>query len=107
MSVCLEQLLPVMDLRVNTNMPFSTILAPDKRLIDFLFGSNPLRLDTNYSRFFQMLTDKKELNPIMANTTQLEAMEISYEQGVRIFSCTGDEEAEDAFLSSNFVRSGT
>jgi hypothetical protein len=52
MSVCLEQLLPVMDLRVNSTMPFSTVLGPDKRLIDFLFGRNPLKLDENYSRFF-------------------------------------------------------
>lgn len=51
MSVCLEQLLPIMDLRVNSYMPFSTILTPDKRLIDFLFGKNPLRPDENYSRF--------------------------------------------------------
>ncbi len=104
MSVCLEQLMPVMDLRVNTNMPFSTILAPDKRLIDFLFGSNPLRLDKNYSRFFRMLTDNKELNPIMANTTQLEAMEISYEQGVRIFSWMGDEGSGRRFFIRQFCR---
>lgn len=102
MSVCLEQLQPIMDLRVNTNMPFSTVLAPDKRLIDFLFGSKPLRLDENYSRFFYMLTTGEELNPIMANTTQLEAMEISFEQGVRIFSWTGDEGSGRRFFVKQF-----
>ena len=104
MSACLEKLLPVMDLRVNTNMPFSTILAPDKRLIDFLFGRNPLRLDKNYSRFFQMLTDGKELDPIMANSTQLEAMEISYDQGVRIFSWMGDEGSGRRFFIRQFCK---
>ena len=102
MSVCLEQLLPVMDLRVNSNMPFSTILTPDKRLIDFLFGKNPLRLDENYTRFFQMLTDDKELDPIMANKTQLEAMEISYQQGTRIFSWYGDEGSGRKFFIKQF-----
>ena len=104
MSVCLEKLLPIMDLRVNTNMPFSTLLAPDKRLIDLLFGRNPLRLDENYSRFFYMLTDDEELDPIMANDVQLEAMEISYEQGVRIFSWTGDEGSGRKFFIKNFCK---
>ncbi len=104
MSVCLEKLQPIMDLRINSNMPFSTVLAPDKRLIDFLFGNNPLRLDSNYSRFFQMLTDGKELNPIMANTTQLEAMNISYAQGVRIFSWMGDEGSGRRFFIRQFCK---
>lgn len=102
MSVCLEQLLPVMDLCVNSNMPFSTVLAPDKRMIDFLFGKNPLRLDENYSRFFTMLTDEQKLHPIMANAPQLEAMEISYEQGVRIFSWFGDEGSGRRFFIRQF-----
>jgi len=104
MSVCLEQLQPVMDMRINTNMPFSTILAPDKRLIDFLFGRHPLRLDENYRRFFGMLTDERELDPIMANTTQLEAMEISYSQGVRTFSWYGDEGSGRRFFIKHFCR---
>ena len=104
MSVCLENLQPIMDLRVNSNMPFSTVLTPDKRIIDFLFGKNPLRLDENYQRFFHMLTDDKELDPIMANTTQLEAMEISYEQGVRIFSWYGDEGSGRKFFIKQFCK---
>lgn len=104
MSVCLEQMLPIMDLRVNGNMPFSTVLTPDKRLIDFLFGRNPLRLDKNYSRFFYRLTDDEELNPIMANETRLEAMEISYEQGVRIFSWMGDEGSGRKFFIRHFCK---
>lgn len=104
MSVCLENLQPIMDLRVNSNMPFSTVLTPDKRIIDFLFGKNPLRLDENYQRFFHMLTDDKELDPIMANTTQLEAMEISYEQGVRIFSWYGDEGSGRKFFIRQFCK---
>ncbi len=104
MSVCLEQLRPVMDLRVNSAMPFSTSLSPDKRLIDFLFGKKPLRLDENYSRFFHMLTDDKELDPLMANKTQLEAMRISYEEGVRIFSWYGDEGSGRKFFIRNFCK---
>ena len=104
MSVCLEKLIPVMELRVNTNMPFSTILAPDKRLIDYLFGRTPMRLDENYSRFFSMLTNDKELDPIMANSTQLEAMEISYQQGTRIFSWYGDEGSGRRFFIKHFCK---
>lgn len=104
MSVCLEQLLPVMELRVNANLPFSTVLAPDKRLIDFLFGKNPLVPDKNYSRFFQMLTDEKELDPIMANAVSLEAMEISYDEGVRIFSWYGDEGSGRKFFIRQFCK---
>ena len=104
MSVCLENLLPIMDLRVNTNMPFSTVLAPDKRIIDYLFGANPLRLDENYQRFYHMLTNDEELDPIMANTVQLEAMEVSYDQGVRIFSWFGDEGSGRRFFIKHFCR---
>lgn len=102
MSVCLEQLIPIMDLRINSNMPFSTVLSPDKRLIDFLFGKTPMRLDENFSRFFYMMTTDKQLDPIMANTTQLEAMEISYDQGVRIFSWFGDEGSGRKFFIKHF-----
>lgn len=104
MSECLEGLLPIMDLRVNSNMPFSTVLTPDKRIIDFLFGVNPLRLDENYQRFFHMLTEEGELDPIMANAVQLEAMEVSYEQGVRIFSWYGDEGSGRRFFIRHFCR---
>ena len=104
MSACLESLLPVMDLRVNSGMPFSTVLTPDKRIIDFLFGVNPLRLDENYRRFFHMLTDDQELDPIMANDAQLGAMEISYDQGVRIFSWFGDEGSGRRFFIRHFCR---
>ena len=104
MSVCLEQLLPVMDLRVNSQMPFSTLIAPDKRLIDYLFGKNPFRIDENYSRFIKKLTDDSELDPIMANAQILEAMEISYQQGVRIFSYYGDEGSGRKFFVRQFCK---
>ncbi|MCQ2496562.1 MAG: AAA family ATPase [Lachnospiraceae bacterium] len=105
MSVCLEQLQPVLDLRVISSMPFSTSVSPDKRIIDFLFGRHPFKLDDNYIRFFKMLTDEKEvLDPIMANTTQLEAMEISYEEGVRLFAYYGDEGSGRKFFIKNFCK---
>lgn len=104
MSECLESLLPIMDLRVNSNMPFSTVLTPDKRIIDYLFGTNPLRLDENYQRFYHMLTNENELDPIMANETQLEAMSVSYDQGVRIFSWYGDEGSGRRFFIKQFSR---
>ena len=104
MSVGLEQLLPILDLRVSDSMPFSTVISPDKRMIDYLFGRNPMRLDENYSRFFRMLTDGTELDPIMANEGVLEAMEISYEEGVRIFSYFGDEGSGRKFFVKHFCQ---
>ncbi len=104
MSICLEQLLPILDLRVVGNMPFSTVVSPDKRVIDFLFGKNPMRLDENYIRFFKRLTDDKELDPIMANEPILEAMEISYSEGVRIFAYFGDEGSGRKFFVKHFCK---
>lgn len=104
MSACLEQLMPVLDLYVQGNMPFSTVVSPDKRMIDFLFGKNPMRLDEKYIRFFKMLTDGKELDPIMANDGLLEAMEISYGEGVRIFSYFGDEGSGRKFFVKHFCQ---
>ena len=102
MSVCLEQLLPVLSLNVPGNMPFSTVVSPDKRVIDCLFGRNPDKLDENYSRFIAMLTDDKELNPIMANSGVLDALEISYAEGVRIFYYYGDEGSGRRFFVKKF-----
>lgn len=104
MSACLEQLMPVLNLRVQGNMPFSTVVSPDKRMIDFLFGKHPMRLDENYIRFFKMLTDGKELDPIMANASILDAMKISYEEGVRIFSYFGDEGSGRKFFVKHFCQ---
>lgn len=104
MSVGLEQLQPILDLRVNGSMPFSTVVTPDKRIIDFLFGKRPMQLDENYIRFFKVLTDDKELDPIMANQGQLDAMEISYNEGVRIFSFFGDEGSGRKFFIKQFCK---
>lgn len=104
MSVGLEQLLPILDLNVNGSMPFATLVTPDKRVIDFLFGKTPYRLDENYIRFFRMLTDDKELDPILANSKVLEAMELSYNEGVRIFSFFGDEGSGRKFFIKNFCK---
>lgn len=104
MSVCLEQLLPVLDLQVQKTMPFSTFVTPDKRMIDFLFGRDPLRLDENYGQFIKMLTDDAELDPIMANQNVLEAMEISFGEGVRIFSYHGDEGSGKKFFIRHFCK---
>ncbi len=102
MSECLEALLPILDLKVIPSMPFSTVISPDKRIIDYLFGKDPMRLDENYIRFFKMLTTKEELDPIMANEGQLEAMKISYGEGVRIFSYFGDEGSGRKFFIRHF-----
>ena len=102
MSVCLEQLLPVLSLSVPGNMPFSTAVSPDKRVIDCLFGRNPDKLDENYTRFISMLTNDKELNPIMANQGILDAMKISFEEGVRIFYYYGDEGSGRRFFVKKF-----
>lgn len=104
MSVGLEQLQPILDLRINGSMPFSTVVTPDKRVIDFLFGKKPMQLDENYIRFFRMLTDDRQLDPIMANQGQLDAMEISYNEGVRIFSFFGDEGSGRKFFIRQFCK---
>ena len=104
MSACLEQLLPVLPLAVHDSMPFSTVVSPDKRMIDYLFGRNPMALDANYDRFIYMLTDDKELDPVMANEGRLEAMKTSYEDGVRIFYYYGDDGSGRKFFVKNFCR---
>ncbi len=104
MSVCLEQLTPILNLNVLGNMPFSTLVSPDKRIIDFLFGRNPDLLDENYIRFFRLLTGDEELNPIMANENKLEAMEISFGEGCRLFSYYGDEGSGRKFFIKQFCR---
>ncbi len=104
MSTCLEQLLPLLSLRVLDSMPFSTVVSPDKRVIDCLFGRNPDKLDENYTRFISMLTDNKELNPIMANQGVLDEMKISYDEGVRIFYYFGDEGSGRKFFVKHFCR---
>ena len=50
MSKCLEQLKPLLNLRVVTSMPFSTSVSLDKRVIDFLFGTDPGKLDQDFMR---------------------------------------------------------
>lgn len=104
MSDCLEQLLPILDLQVRGDMPFSTVVSPDKRMIDYLFGRNPMRLDENYIRFFKTLSDGSALDPLMANEGVLEAMQISYGEGVRIFSYFGDEGSGRKFFVKHFCQ---
>jgi len=104
MSTCLEQLLPLLPLEVMKSMPFSTVVSPDKRVIDCLFGRNPDKLDEDYSRFIYMLTDNEELHPILANQGVLEEMKISYEEGVRIFYYYGDEGSGRRFFVKHFCR---
>ncbi len=105
MSTCIEQLLPVLSLEVRDNMPFSTPVSPDKRIIDFLFGKNPMKLDENFERFFSMLTkDGEELDPVLANGNVLDAMKISYDDGVRIFFYQGDEGSGRRFFVKHFCK---
>ena len=104
MSACLEQLLPVLPLSVIDYMPFSTAVSPDKRIIDCLFGRDPARPDENYAQFISMLTDDKELDPIMANEGVLDSMKISYNEGVRIFYYYGDEGSGRKFFTRQFCR---
>ena len=104
MSTCLEQLLPILSLDVIPSMPFSTAVSPDKRIIDFLFGRDPDKLDENYDRFIGMLTDNKELDPVMANGKILESMRISYNDGVRIFYYYGDDGSGRRFFVKQFCK---
>ena len=103
MSVSLEQLQPVLDLRVVPSMPFSTPVSPDKRIIDYLFGKNPMKLDENYSRFLRMLTkENEELDEILCNDNVLESMKIAYGDGSRLFSYMGDEGSGRKFFIKKF-----
>jgi ATP-dependent 26S proteasome regulatory subunit len=104
MSLALEQLQPVLSLQINSAMPFSTIVSPDKRVIDFLFGTQPMRLDQNYDRFFSCLTDQAELDPFLANGQILEALRIAYQDGTRIFSLFGDEGSGRKFTIRHFCK---
>ena len=103
MSTCLEQLLPIFDLRVITSMPFSTQISPDKRLIDFLFGKDPYKTDENYARYFSMLSSE-EPGPVLANENVLDAMGISYNEGIRIFAYDGDEGSGRKFFIKHFCK---
>ena len=104
MSTCLEQLLPVLSLDVMKSMPFSTVVSPDKRVIDCLFGRNPDKLDEDYSRFIYMLTNDDPLDPILANQGILDEMKISYSEGVKIFYYYGDEGSGRRFFVKHFCR---
>ena len=105
MSVCLEQLLPVLDLHVIPSMPFSTAVSPDKRIIDFLFGRDRMKIDENYVRFMKMLTkDGEELDDILCNKNVLEAMKIAYSDGSRLFSYHGDEGSGRKFFIRKFCQ---
>ncbi len=105
MSTCLEQLLPIMDLQVIGSMPFSTVVSPDKRLIDYLFGRHPMRLDENYIRFMRMLTKEGEpLDEILCNDNVLEAMRVAYDEGSRLFSYCGDDGSGRKFFVRTFCQ---
>ena len=104
MSRCLENLQPLLDLHLMEHMPFSTVVSLDKRVIDYLFGFEKSKLDENYRRFFSILMKEEELDPIMANQGVLDAMEISYQEGVRIFSYYGDEGSGRKFFIKHFCR---
>lgn len=105
MSVCLEQLLPVLDLHVVPSMPFSTVVSPDKRIIDYLFGRDRMKLDENYVRFMRKLTkENEELDEILCNQNVLEAMEIAYKEGSRLFSYHGDDGSGRKFFVRTFCK---
>lgn len=105
LSVCLEQLQPVLPLHVVTSMPFSTSVSPDKRIIDYLFGKDKYKLDATYSRYFSLLTRRgEELPPVLSNQNVLDAMEISFKEGTRIFSYVGDEGSGRKFFVKCFCK---
>lgn len=104
MSLALEQLRPVLDLRVNAAMPFSTLVSPDKRVIDFLFGAHPMRMDETYDRFFSCLTEDQKLDPFLANAGILDALRIAYQDGTRVFALSGDDGSGRKFTIRHFCQ---
>ncbi len=103
MSDALTKLEPIISLKINPNMPFSTVLSPDRRLIDFLFSESK-EPDEAYSRFFSVLTGDDELDPFIANNGQFDAISISYDDGTRIFSIFGDEGSGRKFTIKHFAK---
>ena len=71
-------------------------------LIDFLFGTHPLRIDENYTRFFSHLTGGEDLDPFLANRQILDALSIAFDDGTRIFSLFGDEGSGRKFTIRHF-----
>ena len=104
MSKALEELESVLPMRVNDAMPFTTVLSPDKRLIDYLFSDDPMRIDQNYSRFFSVLTGKGELEPFIANQHLLDAVNIAFDDGSALFNLFGDEGSGRKFTISHFCQ---
>ena len=104
MSKALEQLRPILNLQINDAMPFSTQLSPDKRMIDFLFGLDPIRPDENYKRFFNLLDLSVTQNPFIANPQILDAVNINYNDGGHIFSLFGDEGSGRKFTIAHFCK---
>ncbi len=102
MSTALEQLRPILAMQIRPEMPFSTALSPDKRLVDFLFGSNPLRPDETYQRFIANMDLSVTQYPFLANQQVLDAINISYEDGGRIFALSGDEGSGRKFTLAHF-----
>ncbi len=102
MSLALEELQPILALQVNGAMPFSTLISPDKRMIDFLFGTHPMQIDENYVRFFSRLPEPED--PFLANAQVLDALRISFQDGVRLFSLFGDEGSGRKFTIQHFCR---
>ncbi|GHU42505.1 ATPase AAA [Clostridia bacterium] len=102
MSQSLEQLRPLFDFHQNGSLPFSTPITPDKRLIDYIFGANPERIDDTYKRFFTMLTDDEELDPLLANIDQADSLAIAYDDDSRIFNLYGDEGSGRKFTIKHF-----
>jgi ATP-dependent 26S proteasome regulatory subunit len=102
MSLALDQLSPVLDMNVNKSMPFSTLLSPDKRAIDFLFAESPPAFEDKYVRFFSMLAEQAQNDPLIANKGQLDALNIAHSDGTRLFSLYGDEGSGRRFTISHF-----
>lgn len=104
MSLALEQLRPILAMHIDQSMPFSTALSPDKRFVDFLFSAHGERPDENYQRFMGRLDLDVTKHPFIANKTILEAVNISYDQGGRIFSLFGDDGSGRKFTLSHFCK---
>ncbi len=102
MSLALVELQPVLSLQVNGAMPFSTLISPDKRIIDFLFGTHPMQIDENYIRFFSRLPETED--PFFANGQILNDLRISFHDGVRLFSLFEGEGSGREFTIQHFCQ---
>ena len=102
-SKTMDTLGKIFDLNIFKDFPLSTYISPDKRLIDYLFGNNSsIENHETYGSFFSVLNNSTPTIPLIANQAVLEHLQISYDDGIRIFTLFGEEGCGKTFTLKHF-----